>query len=469
MARRGEPALNPTDVLPPVLVRRIFTGVPADARARAACVCPAWRAAVADPALWRRLDLSAASGMTCRIKPAVLRAAAARARGGLEALDITGHDYSWKALRAVVAANGASLRELRTLGATKAKAPLEDDGFSFDQDHAVESLRELLAAAPGLQVLEADIECTFTPARRLLRNDPPFGPLRLRRLDIWYGEDGVDFPTLEELVGHPSLTELMCSGGGETEEPFEQAQLDTLVDAALALHLTAVELANTDLSPEAAPTLVRLLGSEALTQLELAHVYLGGVLTDPPAAALLLDALRANRTLRSLTLRFVELWNDIPAGVALVHALSGHASLRSLNLASNEVYSGVCAANYRNTVGAALATLVAADAPALEELDVSHCSLGGMGPWGNPWAMGPLCDALPLNSHLRKLAMFDENTHAAFLSQRLLPAVRANTSLRELGAGQHGHRRKPNAAVQHVAAREAARVAAEAAAAAGGA
>jgi hypothetical protein len=122
-------------------------------------------------------------------------------------------------------------------------------------------------------------------------------------------------------------------------------------------------------------------------------------------------------------------------------------------------------------IGAALGALVAADAPAFEELDVSCCSMIDS-------ALGPLCDALAHNTHLRKLALVYNNMSAACAAQRLLPGVRANASLRELDALEDDRPDDADAldayehsaaAVQLVEAREAARVAAEAAAAAGNA
>ena len=48
--------------------------------------------------------------------------------------------------------------------------------------------------------------------------------------------------------------------------------------------------------------------------------------------------------------------------------------------------------------------------------------------------MGPLCDALPRNTHLLWLALRLNGTSPYFDAQHLLPAVRANTSLRLLEA-----------------------------------
>ncbi len=46
--------------------------------------------------------------------------------------------------------------------------------------------------------------------------------------------------------------------------------------------------------------------------------------------------------------------------------------------------------------------------------------------------MGPLVDALPANTHLQTLLFGEVTASAAFLRERLLPAVRANASLKRL-------------------------------------
>lgn len=76
-------------------------------------------------------------------------------------------------------------------------------------------------------------------------------------------------------------------------------------------------------------------------------------------------------------------------------------------------------------MGRALAALVAADAPALERLKISNNSLGDAD-------LAHLVDALPLNRHLRTLDMEFCAMSALFAHHRLLPAVRANESLRKL-------------------------------------
>jgi Ran GTPase-activating protein (RanGAP) involved in mRNA processing and transport len=114
----------------------------------------------------------------------------------------------------------------------------------------------------------------------------------------------------------------------------------------------------------------------------------------------------------------MRLWDEPAAGAVLCAALTGHPRLRAINLAGNRVPS-------RADSGAALAALVAANAPALQQLNVSDSELGDAG-------MGPLVDALRHNTHLTKLDCTYNFMSEAFARDRLLPAVRANSSLRTL-------------------------------------
>jgi hypothetical protein len=178
--------------------------------------------------------------------------------------------------------------------------------------------------------------------------------------------------------------------------------LDAVVDAAIALMLS-----NCNVTPASAPALARLIRSGAL--IELGVWSNRQQLLGQPAAALIADALRANSTLTSLKLESCRFWEDA-AGAALI---LGALKKVSFNLAP--------------ALSAALGALVAADAPALHVLEVPGCSLGVT-------SMGALIDALPRNTHLRKLNLEVNGCTEAFMRDRLLPAVRANTSLQHLTA-----------------------------------
>ncbi len=64
----------------------------------------------------------------------------------------------------------------------------------------------------------------------------------------------------------------------------------------------------------------------------------------------------------------------------------------------------------------------------LAEMGIAHCGLGAAG-------MGPIMDALPHARRLQKLDCMYNSMSEAFARERLLPAVRACASLRELDAG----------------------------------
>ena len=85
-ARVAEAADRVSSVLWPLpipLALQILALVPASDRLRCAEVSRAWRDAVATPSLWWHLDLTSWGGMPQHFSPALLRVAAAKARGGL--------------------------------------------------------------------------------------------------------------------------------------------------------------------------------------------------------------------------------------------------------------------------------------------------------------------------------------------------------------------------------------------------
>jgi hypothetical protein len=267
------------------------------------------------------------------------------------------------------------------------------------------------------------VACTeLALAHRLLRNEPPFSPLHARTFlfqDVGDGmvDDADVLALVARIPSHAHLRRLNF-----IFLPLNAAAtLDALVDAALAQQLSSVSLQGCNLSPASAPALVRLVGGGALA--ELAICGSRQQLLDVPGALALGNALRASSTLTAVSLNWVDLWLDPAIGMALLGALTGHLSLRSLNISSNQVGQAG-----RDQAGAVIAALVAADAPALHELDVSSCQLGDEG-------LRPLFAALPANTHLRTLNCEGNEFSDAFLRDTLLPAVRDNASLQELDVG----------------------------------
>jgi hypothetical protein len=216
------------------------------------------------------------------------------------------------------------------------------------------------------------------------------------------------------VVAHPTpLTSL----GLEDAQFDNVAVLDAVVAAVLARRVRCAWFDQTGLTPACAPAVARLLGGDALQELGWACGE-NDHLLDEPAAALLGAALLANTTLTTLTLDNV-ISHDAAAAVVLLRSLKAHPSLRTLGITNTRF------ADDGHVTFAALGELVAANAPALTELDVCECNLGDEG-------LGLLVDALAANTHLRVLNCSENGMSSAFAHDRLPTAVRANNGLRQL-------------------------------------
>ena len=394
--------------LPHAVALRIFALLPADARARATVVSRAWRAIVLEPSLWARLDLSHSSGVKRPVWDAVLRGAAALARGVLKVLVLDDCvEVSRGAQLDVLVANAGSLREL---------------SCRFSSTVLVGgSTEELSLRVPQLQLFQADTQASIADAIRMLRNEPPFGALRLCRLDMLPpATNAIDEATTLQLAaaisGHASLRELYVSS-----IPLDTpAMLDAVTAAVVACRLRNLLLNRCRLSPASVPALVRLIRGGALTSFHISNNFVQ--LLDEPAAVQLADAVAASRTLTRFLMNSADLWRDGAAAAAVLRALTGHPTLDEISLIANPPHDPVAA-------GAALGALVAANTPALRLLRVGCSLLGDAG-------LAPLCDALPHNTHLRSLRCSNNGMSAEFARDRFVPAVRANTSLRMLDASE---------------------------------
>jgi hypothetical protein len=408
------PAGDPFATLPHALALALFALLPVDQRMRCAEVCRGWRAMLSDVSLWLRLDLSPASGVA-RATDALLRAAAARAAGCLQALDVSGFGrITYDSIHAVAAENVGALVELRMA------TPHDDAKWRVA---AVVQLEALLQAAPLLRVLEADGHCGgVNEARCLLRNEAPFGPLRVHVLHAYGLEDAAEVRIVaEHAAAHASL-----NGLDVNYAPLnEPAALDAVVDMAVQRCLTYVALDHCGLSPASVPALARLCGGSGLRALRICCS--GERLLDEPAAVLLGNALRANTTLTSVTFRFMGIFSNDAAAAALLGALTAHPGLQKLDISANLNAGG--ATPVLPAAGAALAALVAANAPALHELNLEYCALGDA-------TLGPLVDALPVNTHLRSLECRHTRLSEAFVRDRLRPALRGSPWLEALYEAQ---------------------------------
>jgi hypothetical protein len=398
----------PVTALPLSLLHMIWLALPPDARARCAAVCRAWRAGLDDARLWTRLDLSEASRLVCFVDDEALAAAAAKARGSLTALDVSGRfAVSADTLLAVVRANAGALRDLR-------EVDVEREPTHFAVPDEARSVEALLRAAPHLRELHTDAGASYRTCdavRAMLRNEPPYGPLRLHDVevaaDVETPPPADDVEALAaEIAAHASLTSLKL-----LELHIERPAV--FADAALSLRLSKLALISCNVPHGLLPALARVLAGGALRVLTVERLRPGGLLdAEEASVAELCAALRANATLTELTLRNSGLWDHASHCSALLAALTGHASVHVLFLDGNTAHTRATA----TSVGRLLGALVAADAPALTELDISDCALTGN-------ALRPVVCALARNTHLRRLAMCFNGISARLVQQQLLPAL----------------------------------------------
>jgi hypothetical protein len=405
--------------LPKALLMHFLALLPVDARARCATVCPAWRGAADEPSLWRALDASASSGVAAaQVTPALLRGAAAKARGTLVSLDVTDRadQVGIHALLAVLSANAATLRELR----------VSDPGLFF----STAEIKQLLTAAPHLKLLEADLRDALpTVVHDMQHADATrLAPLRLHRmfLDSGTGYAAVRDANvvalgaaLAQRVPHWTPRELVL------HDIWLGAPgvMDALADGAIACSLPAFTALAC--SPHvAAPALARLLRSPALRELSMHENTVAGedqMHYTEEAAVLLAQSLRSDTSaLTRLDVHCHDLWDEPAAGDALLAALVAHPSLHTLCLGCSYFQSS----HHEAFAGRAFAALVAANAPALHTLRLRPCALDDA-----DWA--PLFASLPRNAHLRLLECDTSGVSNAFAEDVVLPAVHANTSLRE--------------------------------------
>ena len=267
----------------------------------------------------------------------------------------------------------------------------------------------------------------------MLRCEGFFATLRMHKLDLLNPTTPQLLrlqPALADAALHPSLAGVtwIAMPPPDAMTVATPAAMGVLTDTYVARRLSSLDLSKVSLQHGTVPVLGRMVRDGALTTLSLDACT--GAFPDAATVASLADALLGNRTLTALSLTDVDLWATPALGVQLLDAVTGHPTLCHLCLFIND------ASRVADVAGAALGRLVAADAPALVELDVACWYLGDAG-------LAPLMQALHGNAHLRKLDIAHSDMTAAFARTRLLPAVHANTSLRALRTS-----RKNDAAVK---------------------
>ena len=263
--------------------------LPLDCRARAACVCRAWRAATAHPSLWEELNF--ANCAVC-VNDAKLALLCGRAGAALRTL--------YLCVRANMRVTGAGLvTALRDGGCTGVRRLTCVVG---DRQHPKPLtpvlVQQLAAACPMLQHAECTVYCHPSKAAAVLTVLP--GPLTL---DCAFGET---------TGGNVDLTELM-----------EHLRVNTT--------LTSLSLNENNIGEVGATQLADCLRvNTTLKSLNLNYNHVGN-----EGATQLADSLRVNSTLESLELHDNHI--DVVGATQLAECLRVNATLTSLDLSANDI------------------------------------------------------------------------------------------------------------------------------------
>lgn len=246
------PAFFDLLALPRPLALAIIALLPTEQRVRCLAVSRGWSALLADKSVWLgTVDLSVASGET-KFSKRRLRRAISNAPGPVCVLVLTGQSYpklTSEMLLAAVTTTAGTLRHLLLCG------------WSFH----CSDLERLLTAAPRLCRLEADCSMNIFEHTlcAMLRNEPPFGPLKLRRLCLSHTKH-VEVPVgfAAALACHASLRQLELS---------HVIVRSDLVNALASLRLVSVQLRGCYIPPEIGPLLTMKLWTPCMRKLSVEH------------------------------------------------------------------------------------------------------------------------------------------------------------------------------------------------------
>ena len=372
--------------------------------------------------MWAHIDLSASCSVSprflavSRLALALLRAACLRAKGDLQSVEISGvHEgddgvdnpfvlpwldlgvpFVQRWLDSASAADKASLRDL--------VAPT-----SFWHDD--EQVTAVCRALPLCRV-HCFVYCTAEEALPLLRREPPFA---LLTIDDFHARNGTE-QALLDLASALSVYEGMDRLSLSASPLAARAVVDAVVDAAISGGIKDTFFGGCDLSQTALPALGRLLQSAGFGGLSVHNS--GRTLFEGPALPAFFEALRKSKSLRMLWLEDVNLWADVAVATQLIGTLEGFK--QGLWLSNNRT-DGTPA--MQRAAGECLARLIARSRN-LRILDLSGNALGETG-------LAPIFQALNGSKTLVELRLY-QRFSADFARDVVLPAVRANTSLRKL-------------------------------------
>jgi hypothetical protein len=338
-----------------------------------------------------------------------VRGAVHRAAGQLRILSLNRTPGPLQLLNEALAPNGAALQQVTT-----------------DVWLSVADLAAIFAAAPRLHVLNAQVTDDCTPLLPIMRNDPPYGPLRLSQLAVHFPEQQVAAAADVRAVAAAVAAHESLKGLSLADAQLTAGQLNELMDAAAERRLSRLALVRCVLDADSAPALARLLQRGSLTDFTIMDcaAFPAAQETSMPV---LCNALRACRSLTYLRLHLTPPNSATRRTVTeLLDAAMVLPALSELDLLGSIVQDTAA-------FGLALGTLLADNPSRLRILNVFGCRLGDLG-------MGRLLAGLAANTHLRMLRCEGNRLSAAFKRDRMEPALAALAARAELDARQQGRR-----------------------------
>lgn len=212
--------------------------------------------------------------------------------------------------------------------------------------------------------------------------------------------------------------------------------VDAVVDAAIAAGIREILFLGCRLNPPALPALTRLLQSPGFERLKISNN--GWTVFEGLALPAFCETLRNSKSLTALELDGVNLWDDLEVLSELFAALEGLPTLQKLKLRRNRTDEAPRIAASRWAVDERLDELQRAVRKYLARLIVRSNSLRSLKLKDNllgEAGMTPIFQALNGSRTLSELSLH-EGISVDFTRNVVLPAVRANTSLRTLSGLQ---------------------------------
>ena len=263
--REAQARASPDTVLSPLpscFVRAVFLLLPADQRLRCVEVSRAWRALLSDTSFWTSLDVSDTCGLI-RFSEALFRAVIAKAGGQLRVLNVSGRGIEVLPTRTLLHALTSNATNLELLYARRTTLYTSAEVVKIGKAAPLAFCHVCLQAVTNVE-----------QARRYLRNEPPYGRLRLHSL-IVHGEGQLNsLESLEalcsDLIMHSTLANIVIHGASHGTA----AAMYIVVNAAIALRLKATGLLGCGCTRTCVPELTRLVCAGTLEEM---YIFNGDV------------------------------------------------------------------------------------------------------------------------------------------------------------------------------------------------